>query len=230
MSAPIVFLDIETTGLHHDRRPWEIGMIRREPDGGQRELTLYISDVDLAHAELIGLNIGRFYERYPMYWTEVGGAFTMDTGIDDDTIVDPDYADQRLKFDEALHPEKRAAVIVERWTRGAHIVGSVPNFDTETLAAMLRRHGLCPSWHYHLIDVEVLAIGHLGAVRRLNPYPIEAADVAAAEFDLTALPWKSDDLSRAVGVEPPGPDERHTAMGDARWAMRMYDRINGGAQ
>lgn len=225
MSAPIVFLDIETTGLHHDRRPWEIGMIRREPDGAQRELTIYISDVDLAHAELIGLNIGRFYDRHPMYWTEVGGAFTMDTRIDDDTIVDPFDADERLHADQALHPEKRAAVLVERWTRGAHIVGSVPNFDTETLAAMLRRHGLCPAWHYHLIDVENLAVGFLRADAR-------APGVIVPEFvtEAMTLPWKSDDLSRACGVEPPTAEERHTALGDARWAMRMYDRITGGAQ
>lgn len=36
------------------------------------------------------------------------------------------------------------------------------------------------------------------------------------------------DLARAVGVEPPT-DERHTAMGDARWAMAVYDAITGGA-
>jgi hypothetical protein len=34
-------------------------------------------------------------------------------------------------------------------------------------------------------------------------------------------------LSFAVGVEPPRVGERHTAMGDARWAMRLYDAITG---
>ena len=33
--------------------------------------------------------------------------------------------------------------------------------DTEVLANRMRAHGICPSWHYHLIDVEALAIGYL---------------------------------------------------------------------
>lgn len=41
------------------------------------------------------------------------------------------------------------------------------------------------------------------------------------------LPWKSDNVSRVCGVEPPSEQERHTAMGDALWAMRLYDRISG---
>lgn len=45
--------------------------------------------------------------------------------------------------------------------------------------------------------------------------------------DEIGLPWKSDDLSRACGVEPPTEDERHTALGDARWVMRLYDAITG---
>jgi len=42
------------------------------------------------------------------------------------------------------------------------------------------------------------------------------------------LPWKSDDLSRLIGVEPPGEDDRHTALGDARWAQRVWDAVMGG--
>ena len=38
-------------------------------------------------------------------------------------------------------------------------------------------------------------------------------------------PWHVDDLSRACGVDPARPEERHTALGDARWAMRLYDAI-----
>lgn len=43
-------------------------------------------------------------------------------------------------------------------------------------------------------------------------------------------PWKSEDLSRRVGVEPPGEDERHTALGDARWAERIYNAIMDGGE
>ena len=48
---------------------------------------------------------------------------------------------------------------VERITRGAHLVGAVPTFDAEVLGARMRANGICPSWHYHLIDVEALAVG-----------------------------------------------------------------------
>jgi hypothetical protein len=33
----------------------------------------------------------------------------------------------------------------------------------------------------------------------------------------------------ALGVESASEDERHTAMGDVRWVMRMYDAIMGSA-
>lgn len=103
-----------------------------------------------------------------------------------------------------------AARMVARYTHGAHLVGAVPNFDAEVLARLLRDERLTPSWHYHLIDVEPLMVGAL-----------------ASRIDVP-LPWKSDDLSRAISVEPPSEDERHTALGDARWAMRCYDAVLGG--
>ncbi|WP_280470968.1 hypothetical protein [Nocardia cyriacigeorgica] len=196
MSTPIVFLDTETTGLHLDRRPWEIAIIRRNEDG-QDETTIQIRDVDLSGADLMGLKVGRFHDRHLTY------------GDADAALHDAD--DTHLFLTEA-----QAAREVEYLTRGAHIVGAVPNFDTECLAAMLRRHRLCPAWHFHLIDIEALMVGWLHAT------------ATPGETSGPELPWRSDDLSRAVGVEPPGENERHTAMGDARWAMRVYDRIAGG--
>lgn len=176
-------------------------MIRR--DEGEHELRLVVSDVDLTTAEPMGLKVGRFYERHPAYSQK--GLSLVDSG----NVI---YAEE---WEIAEH--------VERFTRGAHIVGAVPNFDTECLAAMLRRHRLAPAWHYHLIDIENLAIGYLW--RKV------AENVEAGYNDsiVPPLPWDSNEISRAVGVEPPGEGERHTAMGDARWAMRVYDKITGGA-
>lgn len=37
-------------------------------------------------------------------------------------------------------------------------------------------------------------------------------------------PWDSNDLSRAVGVDP-DLFKRHTAMGDALWAAAIYERV-----
>lgn len=96
-----------------------------------------------------------------------------------------------------------------------HIVGAVPNFDTERIALLLRAHGYEPGWHYHLIDIENLAAGFL------------AGGARTGLITPPALPWKSNELSRAIGVEPPGEGERHTAMGDAKWARAVYDAVMG---
>ena len=102
---------------------------------------------------------------------------------------------------------------------GVHICGAVPDFDTRHLTALYTRFGIePPRWHYHLIDIEAMAVGYLHGRRSMSKAGIP---------DLS-LPWKSDDLSRAVGVEPPADADRHTALGDARWVKRMYDAMTGG--
>ena len=103
-----------------------------------------------------------------------------------------------------------AARKISQFVAGAHIVGAVPDFDTNRLGRMLRLNGLKPTWHYHLIDVEVLALGWLAARGRLGEVP---------------RPWDSEVLSRMIGVEPPPASQRHTAMGDVKWIIDMYDRI-----
>jgi hypothetical protein len=83
-------------------------------------------------------------------------------------------------------------------TAGLHLAGAVISFDEERLRRLLHR------WHYHLVDVEALAAGKLGI----------------------APPWNSDDLSAALGVTV-SDEDRHTALGDAKWAMRVYDAVMG---
>lgn len=92
-----------------------------------------------------------------------------------------------------------------------HIVGAVPDFDAYRIAAQFIAPDL-PEWHHHLIDVENLAVGYL-----------------AAKGTPMLPPWDSNDLSRAVGVDP-DLFERHTAMGDVLWAQAIYDRVMGGGQ
>lgn len=173
---PLLILDTETTSLRRDRRAWEVGMIRID-SAGEHEIGIYVTDVDLSNADTISLNIGRFYERHPQY--------RPDLRTDDHKVRD----------------EAETALCVEEWTRGAHIVGAVPNFDTEVLGDMLYRHRLVPAWHYHLTDVETLVAGYL-----------------LGKGETPQLPWKSEDLSRAVGVDPEEFD-RHTALGDCRWIL-----------
>jgi hypothetical protein len=37
MTAPLCFVDTETTGVHPGRRAWEVAIIRRDPDGYEEE-------------------------------------------------------------------------------------------------------------------------------------------------------------------------------------------------
>lgn len=85
-------------------------------------------------------------------------------------------------------------------TRGRHLVGAVISFDEERLRKLLRANGACPEWHYHLVDVEALVAG---------------------KFSISP-PWDSEELSRIAGVDPEQFD-RHTALGDARWAKALYE-------
>lgn len=83
------------------------------------------------------------------------------------------------------------------------LVTSNPAFDADFLARLLRSHGSEPSWHYRPVNVQDLAVGWLHA-----------------RGETVDWPWSSSELSRRCGVEPPGEDERHTALGDARWVHR----------
>lgn len=133
----LVFLDTEATSLRADRRAWEIGLIRRRPDGTEVERTWFVDwdDLDLGEADPASLRIGRFYGRHP----------------------------QALRPGTAICPSERQVMReVETYLRGSVVVGAVPWFDTELLGNRMRWHDTAPSWHYHLIDVESLAAGALG--------------------------------------------------------------------
>jgi hypothetical protein len=70
----------------------------------------------------------------------------------------------------------------------------------------MRANGICPSWHYHLVDVETLAAGAL----RMAP------------------PWDFDKLLGEVGLTYDEAD-RHTALGDARMVRDLYDAVLRGS-
>jgi hypothetical protein len=194
MTSRICFLDCETTSLRPDRRAWEIGIIARTGTADvEHHWFIDVDELDLANADLIALKIGRFHERHPQ--------MRLDT--------EPEFSDCDAEYD-ALRQ-------VEAITRGAHLVGAVVSFDAEVLAGRMRAHGICPSWHYHLIDCEALAVGYLMRER------------VRAGFDGSMLPWKSDELSAELDVTV-SEEDRHTALGDARWAMRVFDAVMGGAR
>jgi DNA polymerase III epsilon subunit-like protein len=177
-----VFIDTETTSLRPDRRAWEIGLVLRAEGKADDERTWFVEegDLDLGNADPFSLKIGRFYERHPQYRTD----------------VEPVWNDTT--------EEVEALSAVEVLTRGAILVGAVPNFDAEVLGCRMRHHGILPSWHYHLVDVETLAAG----AKKLTP------------------PWDFDAVLELYGLTYDEKD-RHTALGDARMARDLYDAILG---
>lgn len=174
----LVFLDTETTSLRPDRRVWEAAVIVRRDGHPDTEHSWFVlpGHLDLGNADPMSLKIGGFYDRHP----HLGGA---EQGVAANLEVDVLWQ-------------------VEGLTRGATIVGAVPNFDTEVLGTRMRAHGIMPSWHYHLVDVETLAAGFL----RQPP------------------PWDFDGLLGAYGLKY-DESERHTALGDARMVRDLYDAV-----
>lgn len=180
--SPLCFLDTETTGVHPGRKVWEIAMIRRD-NKSQREIQFFV-DVDLRDADPFGLKVGGFYERHPV------GRYL--SGLEPGAPEGSTWS------------QASAAEMVAVWTHGAHIVGAVPNFDTESLDKLLRAFGRLPAWHHRLRCVETLTAGYLGR-------------------EIGGL----SDCAKELGIEV-DPAAVHTAMGDARTAMQVYDRIVAG--
>lgn len=111
---------------------------------------------------------------------------------------DAHYSDQEMAA-TALPPDW-----IVRITHGATIIGAVPSFDTHVLERQLRRDGYQPTWHHRLRCVETLTAGHLGR---------EVGGLKAC--------------AEALGIDFPE-DQQHTALGDARVALAIYDAILGG--
>lgn len=182
----IVFMDTETLGLDINAPIWEFAAIKRvfDDDGSwaEEELHFFVQHADAEE------------------WIP--------------SLREDFVADYRARYDETTaFCWSAAARSIASFVGGATVVGAVPDFDTTRIRhQLLGPLGIEDPWHYHLIDVENLAVGYLRGL-------------AVPGF---APPWNSDEVSSALGVTVPE-DERHTAMGDARWAMRLYDAVMGGA-
>jgi hypothetical protein len=129
--------------------------------------------------------------------------------------------DTRYRFDVAVPPWVLVDDLLELFAppadyrQRAHVAGMVPSFDTERIGLLFRRYAREEGpWHHHLIDVETLAVGRL-----------QGQD-ASGWMPPVHPPWDSENVSRSVGVDP-ARFERHTAMGDVRWAMAIYDAVMG---
>ncbi len=120
-----------------------------------------------------------------------------------------DYRDRYHQPSSLIRAQ--AAWRVKLLTDGAIIAGSNPAFDRERLEILLGSEGLTPGWHYHPLDIPSMALGRLAGLPPGQP----------------VLPWRSDELSQRIGVEP-ADYARHTAMGDVLWCLAQW-RAMGGA-
>lgn len=117
------------------------------------------------------------------------------------------FSERRLPEDECLSIRDFIEEFKEFCPKGSHLAGAVVSFDEERLRRMFRKKREGIPWHYHLIDVEVLGIGFLRAKGIKLP-----------------LPYKSDIISDYLDIAI-NQEDKHTALGDAQWALDMYRAV-----
>jgi len=192
-----VFVDCETICL--DAHPqivtvWEIGLIRRTPTGDREYLWQVSPDMSYANPE--ALRVGRFKERMaPELLQPSGKGLALGHG-----------------GTRGLIPLWEVAGAIAELTDGADLWGSNPAFDMRHLTELLRVCECEPSWHYHPNDTPSVARGWCAA-KGITP--------VSAKGDGRI---RSDDWSRAIGVDPAEFD-RHTALGDCQWVRAPYNRL-----
>lgn len=111
----------------------------------------------------------------------------------------------------------------------AVLVGSNPGFDAAMIRNLIGRHHPIPEtntapWYHHTLDIATFAAGYRFGQAASGAY---GGDFLFAS-DYPQVPFRSYDMSRAVGVEPPAKDVAHTALGDAAWARDVYDAVTSG--
>jgi DNA polymerase III epsilon subunit-like protein len=102
-------------------------------------------------------------------------------------------------------------------TSGRVLAGANVHFDMHFLEAWMRRVGLAPAWDYHVLDVPTYAaavINHAteGGLKKpiLPPFRL------------------NNEVFERLELPKPDPADKHTALGDARTAKRVWDYVYGG--
>lgn len=217
--APIVFLDTETSGLGRDDEIWEFAAVRRDWDGNA--LTSTTMHLFVEHDE-------KKCRRLP------------DAFREDHAARFPSPCSGRVDSRPAAADAMRDLFRPNEDDVRPVVVGINPGFDLgyiSRLIATYRPHADAAPWDYTPVDARHLAVGAILAqpVRVMLGDTIAdpmvgggvlhvASEQAQAGHRLSGPPWGSEDVSRALGINPDDYD-RHTAMGDVLWAMAIYDAV-----
>jgi len=214
MSASDVDIDTETIRLAASPMAvtiWELGMIVDD-----REYLWQVRP-NMALADEHALAVGRFKERFrqELLREPVGTGLRM---VHPDRPAMDNVGPRRAGVpDEALMDPRDLVEEVWTLTGGlSQLWGSNPGFDMRHLTELLTRGDVRPDWHYHPNDLPSVARGWCAAK---GIVPVSAKGDGRI---------RSDDWSRAIGVDPDSFD-RHTALGDARWTRAMRLTMLGGA-
>jgi hypothetical protein len=194
----LVFLDTETTGLdEHYDMPWEVSWINRDLTGVREDIE---TSVFVQH------NTERA-EKLPEPFRT-------------------DYL-KRYKADEAISKARLADMLGLVFQGRPHLIGAVPGFDTVRLTQILAGQFRLPPWHYHVIDVENVALGFL--IGKLSDeyvsFGVKQA-IRETVFRLTShgKSIRHDDLALLLGVDVDLYD-RHTSLGDCRLVRDEWDAM-----
>jgi hypothetical protein len=225
----IAILDTETLDLKKfNGCIWEVAVITGDPydDGSGYKWGEYVWHLkpDLSKADPGALRVNRLYER--MAAGEVPHHRPTINATDTFMYVDGKRVCTKPMWRDSREAAQEVATVLANRT----IIGAVPNFDTERLEEWLKANGQCGAWKYHLVDVEALVAGYLrGLLASVNGVDFfDQAGVTEEEVIDLALPdWRSTDLLEAAGIAPPPSSDRHTALGDCRWARNAYAKVYG---
>lgn len=226
----LAFVDTETTGLNHLSRPWEIAVILRET--AQIEATSLASEFHQLIAGEVAETEYVWHVRYSQSSLpegsepgalEIGGWHDRGHGI-----LSAEYLERTYETEGVLTgagPEFAIARRVHEALQGATLVGIGVHYDAEVLGRMFLRHGLeWHPWHYGIYDLKAATHGYLRGQRQYAASQGHGSELyPLSEFD--QVPVKSERIAEYLGVKPPTDEERHTALGDARWAARWWDAL-----
>ena len=206
MALPLIFLDTETTGLQPScHTPWEAAWATAIHDPATRSLRIVdefcafvlLTMLEEGNADPVALDIGGFNTRYRHH-----------------------NAQSKRQVIHALrdHCREIAALTTHKvpW-----LVGAVPSFDH----AMISQNwtgwpgfgqGL---WHYQLIDVETLAMGHMTGLH-------VDSDGVQHDEPMGMAPIDTTELFSAFGVHQ-DQATKHTAAGDVLGVIDLYAAVYG---